>query len=177
MSDDVDENGYYCVSSLGYAPSATNPETNIVTECSDIDECNAETQLTTVIQMQRVTTTQVVTHAAVTKDSDKLVMAMLVTVAIDECDALSPAHNCDQNVSCGDTIGSFECQCYISYRGNGVTCDDFDECAEVSNDCDVYATFTNTLDGFIGAFKPGWNTGGNGHEGVHAIMSTNAQKC
>ena len=37
-----------------------------------------KTQLTTVIQMLHVTTTQVVTHAAVTKDSDKLVMAMLV---------------------------------------------------------------------------------------------------
>ena len=40
--DDVEENGYQCVCSLGYAPSATDPETNIVTEFSDIDECDAE---------------------------------------------------------------------------------------------------------------------------------------
>ena len=37
-----------------------------------------KTQLTTVIQMLHVTTKQVVTNVAVTKDSDKLVMAMLV---------------------------------------------------------------------------------------------------
>ena len=41
---------------------------------------NALLKLTTVIPMQHVTTTQVVTHAAVTQDSDKLVMVMLVNV-------------------------------------------------------------------------------------------------
>ena len=94
-----------------------------------------KTRPTTVIQMQRVTTTQVVSYAAVTKDSDKLVMAMLMNVVIDECDALIQAQNCDENVTYCDTIGGCTCAC-----------------------------------------KTGWNTGGNGHEGVHAIMSTNAQK-
>ena len=42
MLDDVEENGYQCVCSSGYAPSATDPETNIVTGCSYIDECDAE---------------------------------------------------------------------------------------------------------------------------------------
>ena len=38
---------------------------------------------------------------------------------IDECDALNLTHNCYENVTFGDTIRSFECQCNAVYTGDG----------------------------------------------------------
>ena len=42
------------------------------------------------------------------------------TTDIDEC--LRQLHNCSENALCTDTIGSFECDCFNGYMGNGVNC-------------------------------------------------------
>ena len=39
----------------------------------------------------------------------------------DECE-LDSLNNCDDNATCTNTIGSFDCECNEMYFGDGVTC-------------------------------------------------------
>ena len=41
-------------------------------------------------------------------------------VDIDEC--TEGTDNCDDNATCTNTVGGFECTCNIGYTGNGVSC-------------------------------------------------------
>ena len=45
---------------------------------------------------------------------------MLSHTDIDEC--ASATHNCDANAQCSNIIGSFTCNCFQGYSGNGVEC-------------------------------------------------------
>ena len=40
---------------------------------------------------------------------------------IDEC--VLGTDNCDDNATCTNTMGSFECECLPGYTGDGVTCE------------------------------------------------------
>ena len=65
---------------------------------------------------------------------------------IDECE--EKTHNCHGFATCSDTLGSFECECFDGYRGDGVKkCDEIDECAEGTDECHDFATCTNTPPG------------------------------
>ena len=39
---------------------------------------------------------------------------------VDECEL--DTDNCHVNATCTDVIGSFECECYSGFEGNGVNC-------------------------------------------------------
>ena len=39
---------------------------------------------------------------------------------VNEC--TSGSHNCHQNATCTNTLGSFSCLCKTGHQGNGVTC-------------------------------------------------------
>jgi alpha-tubulin suppressor-like RCC1 family protein len=49
-------------------------------------------------------------------------------VDFDECTITGA--NCSSNASCHNTDGSFACECLAGYEGDGVTCNDFDECEQ-----------------------------------------------
>ena len=53
---------------------------------------------------------------------------------IDECTL--GTHNCDNEASCNNTVGSFECSCNDDYIGDGITCSIEDACKGVTCQAD-----------------------------------------
>ncbi len=53
---------------------------------------------------------------------------------------------CDDNATCQDVDGSFECVCKDGYSGDGTECEDIDECAAETDNC--AGSCTNTDGGF-----------------------------
>ena len=47
---------------------------------------------------------------------------------VNECFGI--LNNCHENAFCTNSEASFNCQCNIGYEGDGVTCDDIDECLQ-----------------------------------------------
>eukprot|EP00961_Rhodomonas_salina_P301774 3940603-Rhodomonas_salina.2 len=52
-------------------------------------------------------------------------------------------HNCDDNATCTNELGSFVCACNAGYSGNGVTCTDKDECDLGTDNCHDNAACSN----------------------------------
>ena len=61
-------------------------------------------------------------------------------VAIDYC--AEQGHTCVSPPTCINIDGGFQCSCPIGFNGDGITCNDIDECA--ANPCHAKATCTNT---------------------------------
>jgi hypothetical protein len=59
-------------------------------------------------------------------------------------------------------IGSFECECLPGFTGDGVTCEDIDECSEELHNCDSNATCSNTIGSFECECLPGPGFTGDG---------------
>ncbi len=72
-----------------------------------------------------------------------------------ECDQCSENANCEQLIS-----GRYQCTCAPGFEGNGVTCNDINECAIGQAGCDSNATCTNTAPGFQCACNPGYTGDG-----------------
>lgn len=68
----------------------------------------------------------------------------------DEC-AATATHNCALTAVCSNTPGSFTCSCKTGYTGNGIECQDIDECT----DGGCLHTCANTA----GSFTCGCNAG------------------
>ena len=47
-------------------------------------------------------------------------MYACVYIDIDECN--NGEHGCNENANCMNTYGSYECQCFSSFYGNGHDC-------------------------------------------------------
>ena len=61
---------------------------------------------------------------------------------IDEC--LEGTHNCDKlTATCHNTEDAFHCTCQNGYHGDGVDCEDIDECLVDPTLCHEMATCTN----------------------------------
>ncbi|XP_072042803.1 uncharacterized protein [Amphiura filiformis] len=89
---------------------------------------------------------------------------------VDEC----LSNNCHTNALCTNTDGSFTCKCNTGYSGNGITCNDVDECSSGTDDCDTNAFCTNTDGSFTCTCNPGYS--GNGIT-CNAECAENQYKC
>ena len=67
-------------------------------------------------------------------------------------------NNCDDVAICSNTLGSYSCTCNSGYVGDGVICEDVNECSDGIHSCDTNAKCLNTdgsyqcecLNGFVG---------------------------
>ena len=66
---------------------------------------------------------------------------MKTCVDIDEC--TENKHNCDSKAYCTDTDGSYTCNCYTGFSGDGETCVDIDECENDTHKCHLNANCQN----------------------------------
>ncbi|XGW14216.1 hypothetical protein V3C99_000497 [Haemonchus contortus] len=82
-------------------------------------------------------------------------------------------NNCDVNAECIDVRpGRHFCTCKVGYIGDGMRCDDIDECS-LAGICDTHATCHNSPGSFNCTCNPGYI--GNGHV-CEAIDTTNGTK-
>jgi len=65
-----------------------------------------------------------------------------------ECAGENGGNNCSPNADCTDTTEGYTCACKSGFSGDGVICQDVDECATSTDNCDTNATCANTFGGF-----------------------------
>ena len=72
-------------------------------------------------------------------------------INIDEC---IESNSCHSDADCSDTDGSYECSCVSGYHGDGITCDDVNECANLP--CMPNAICSNNIVSFACSCKTGY---------------------
>ena len=72
----------------------------------------------------------------------------------DEDECFLGTHNCHLNATCTDTPGGFTCMCMEGYTGNGVQCQDINECA--SDPCAGHGACSNFPGGYTCTCNPGY---------------------
>ncbi|CAH1793372.1 unnamed protein product, partial [Owenia fusiformis] len=81
----------------------------------------------------------------------------ITTTSLDECAVGSD--NCSPNATCTDTIASYECTCKQGFQGDGITCEDEDECTQDVS-CHPQATCENTLGSYTCKCQVGYEGDG-----------------
>ena len=69
-------------------------------------------------------------------------------------------HNCSVNAYCFNTIGSYKCTCLFGFHGDGMSCQDIEECTGNMHYCSTYADCYNTIGSYYCSCLAGFH--GNG---------------
>jgi len=77
-------------------------------------------------------------------------------IDVPECDK----NPCDENAGCTELYPGHSCKCNSGFQGNGVYCDDVDECALELDNCNENAICTNTIGSFTCECKLGYTGDG-----------------
>ena len=88
-------------------------------------------------------------------------------LSLDDDECVNSAHNCGENSSCTNTVGSFICQCNTGYEvgdGHEPSCDNTDECMTGAHVCDPNASCSDTDGSYACACNEGYV--GNGTDAV-----------
>ena len=65
----------------------------------------------------------------------------------DEDECLDGSAVCDEDATCSNNDGSYDCTCNEGYTGDGFKCSDINECKEGNHNCDSNAKCANTIGG------------------------------
>lgn len=87
-------------------------------------------------------------------------LLLFLLIDIDEC-YTEQLNSCHGNATCNDTDGSYECYCNDGFYGDGVVCNDIDECAANLSQCDAKAFCVNNNGSYKCFCFPGYL--GNGY--------------
>ena len=80
---------------------------------------------------------------------------------VDECSDHG-TNKCGWHARCINTQGSYTCSCSSGFHGDGMSCRDFDECAEDVHDCHLNANCENTWGSYRCTCVKGYH--GNGKQ-------------
>ncbi len=86
------------------------------------------------------------------------VVACAFLPLVDECEL--GLDECDENATCNDLLGGYECVCNASFVGDGFTCEDENECETGNNSCSANAICTNTIGAYVCACAEGFEGDG-----------------
>ena len=96
-------------------------------------------------------------------------------VNIDECSANNLNFCHSTKGLCFDYDGGYTCSCQVGYIGDGINCDDIDECAKGTDVCSTNAKCTNTIGSYECTCNPGFS--GNGYECIQDEEETCNPTC
>ncbi|HIA00366.1 MAG TPA: hypothetical protein EYN66_00355 [Myxococcales bacterium] len=95
-------------------------------------------------------------------------------VDIDEC--ASGTDNCSSNATCSDIAkGGFSCSCHVGYDGDGVVCNDDNECVLNTFECDKNASCGNTPGSYECVCNAGYSGDGKSCKDVNECANGSAQ--
>ena len=147
------EGSYECECDVGFQGNGT--------ACEDIDECLVESKKRTLnCDVNAGCTNSIGSFACGCNDGWTAETGTALPgdcVDVDEC--LDAALNdCHANATCSNNDGGFECACDPGYTGDGVTCDNVNECDGEGDghSCDVNADCSDNDGSFDCACHDGW---------------------
>ena len=119
--------------------------------CNDINECELEN----ICPLNAECTNTVSSFDCACSSGYQTVQKGSITACIDvdECLVNQP---CDDNAVCVNKDGSFECICNSGFTGDGITCNDIDECSDVNVSCQLNSDCTNTAGSFACVCRTGF---------------------
>ena len=78
----------------------------------------------------------------------------------DACQEVVSISPCSNNGQCTDTEGSYECTCNEGFVGDGVFCENINECESGATKCDEYANCVDTVGGYDCSCAAGYSGDG-----------------
>ncbi|XP_070536985.1 mucin-like protein [Ptychodera flava] len=129
-------------------------------KCADFDECAAGRDFYNMTFCNQECENTIGSYTCSCYSGYKMQPDGKTCVDIDECDR--GIDECHEHATCTNTEGSYNCSCNAGFRGDGIDCENIDEC-EVEQPCDSNAICEDTIGSFTCTCKEGFE--GNGRRG------------
>ncbi|XP_078665878.1 uncharacterized protein LOC144908217 [Branchiostoma floridae x Branchiostoma belcheri] len=144
--------------------------------CQDVDECS-DAALNNCTENADCTNTEGSYNCLCTDGYEGI--GTFTCTDINEC--VSAIDNCAQEATCTNSPGSYTCSCNAGFVGNGIQCEDIDECVRGEADCDIdtKAVCTNLIGGYSCTCYNGYEGDGRHCTGTdgHISFSTDVNEC
>jgi len=120
-------------------------------ECADVDECQLGTNdcnLASQTCSNTVGGYQCSCQPGF-EETSSIIEGLVTKVECQDEDECSSEDRCSQFADCINQSGTFQCQCRAGFTGDGLTCNDIDECLTNNGDCHALAKCQNTVGGHV----------------------------